>query len=66
LIGGTINAVTAIISVFNGVIYGFIAWLIYTLVTMGRNKDKNQNIKQVVNVKIGDKQDTSPPPPPQN
>jgi hypothetical protein len=64
LIGGTINAVTAIISVFNGVIYGFIAWLIFTIVTMGRKKDKKQNIQQVVNVNVGDKQ--SPPPPPQN
>jgi hypothetical protein len=59
LIGGTIDAVTAIIAVFNGVIYGFIVWLIFTLVTMGRKKDKSQNIKQVVNVNVGDK---SPPP----
>jgi hypothetical protein len=64
LIGGsTINAVTAIISVFNGVIYGFIAWLIFTIVTMGRKKDKPQNIQQVVNVNVGDKKDNSPPPP---
>jgi hypothetical protein len=66
LIGGTINAVTAIIAVFNGVIYGFIAWLIFTIVTMVRKKDNPQNIQQVVNVNVGDKQDTSPPPPPQN
>ena len=66
LIGGTIDAVTAIISVFNGVIYGFVAWLIFTLATMGKKKDKQQNIQQVVNVNVGDKQDTSPPPPPQN
>ena len=64
LIGGTVNAVTAIIAVFNGVIYGFIAWLIYTIATMGRKKDKNQNINQVVNVNVGDKS-PSPPPPPQ-
>ena len=64
LIGGTVNAVTAIIAVFNGVIYGFIAWLIFTLATMGRKKDKNQNINQVVNVNVGDKS-PSPPPPPQ-
>jgi hypothetical protein len=64
--GSTIDAVTAIIAVFNGVIYGFIAWLIFTLATMGRNKEKHQNIKQVVNVNVGDKQGTSPPPPPQN
>ena len=64
LIGGTVDAVTAIISVFNGVIYAFIAWLIFTLVTMGRKKDKAQNIQQIVNVNVGDKQDTTTPPPP--
>ncbi len=60
LIGGTVNAVTAIIAVFNGVIYGFIAWLLFTLVTMGRKKDKQQNIQQTVNVNLGEK---VPPPP---
>ena len=65
LVGGTVDAVTAIISVFNGVIYGFIAWLIFTLLNMGRRKDKHQNIQQVVNVNVGDKKDASPPPPPQ-
>jgi hypothetical protein len=63
-IGGRVDAVTAIIAVFNGVIYAFIAWLIFTLATMGRKKDK-QNIKQVVNVNVGEKS-PSPPPPPQN
>lgn len=63
-IAGT-DAFHLIIAVFNGVIYGFIAWLIFTLATMGKKKDKNQNIQQVVNVNVGDKQDT-PPPPPQN
>ena len=61
LIGGTVDAVTAIIAVFNGVIYGFIAWLIFTLATMGKKKDKNQNV--VVN--INNQTTTSPPPPPQ-
>jgi hypothetical protein len=65
LVGGTVDAVTAIISVFNGVIYGFIAWLIFTLLNMGRKKDKHQNIQQIVNVNVGDKKDASPPPPPQ-
>jgi hypothetical protein len=45
LVGGTVDAVTAIISVFNGVIYGFIAWVIFTLVLMFTKKDKPQNIK---------------------
>jgi hypothetical protein len=65
LVGGTVDAVTAIISVFNGVIYGFIAWLIFTLLMAGKKKDKPQNIQQVVNVNVGDKKDSSPPPPPQ-
>jgi hypothetical protein len=66
LVGGTVDAVTAIIAVFNGVIYGFIAWLVFTLLTMFKKKEKPQNIQQIVNVNIGDKKDTSPPPPPQN
>jgi hypothetical protein len=41
LIGGQVNAITAIIAVFNGVIYGFIAWLIFTLITMGTKKNKS-------------------------
>lgn len=58
---------TAIIAVFNGVIYGFIVWLVFTLAmaTMGKKKEKPQNIQQVVNVNVGDKGTTTPPPPPQ-
>ena len=60
LVGGKVDAVTLIISVFNGVIYGFIVWLVFTLLTMGR-KDKKQNIRQTVNVNINgkDKQGTN-------
>ena len=43
LVGGTVDAVSAIIAVFNGVIYGFIAWLIFTLAMMGRKKNKLKN-----------------------
>ena len=50
-----VDAVTLIISVFNGVIYGFIAWLVYSLATMGGKKDKQQNIQQTVNVNLGEK-----------
>jgi len=66
LVGGAVDAVTAIIAVFTGIIYGFIAWLIFTLAMaiVGRKKDK-QNIQQVVNVNVGDK-DQVPPPPSQN
>jgi hypothetical protein len=55
LIGGTVDAVTAIISVFNGVIYGFIAWLVFTVLMMVFKKDKKQNIQQTVNVNISGK-----------
>ena len=56
MVGGAVDAITLIISVFNGVIYGFIAWLVFTLVTMGRKKDKQpQNITQTVNVNVGEK-----------
>ena len=56
MVGGAVDAITLIISVFNGVVYGFIAWLIFTLATMGRKKDKQpQNITQTVNVNLGDK-----------
>ena len=56
-IAGT-NAFVLIIAVFNGVIYAFIAWLIFTLATMGRNKNKNQ---QHVTVNVNNNK--SPPPP---
>jgi hypothetical protein len=56
LVGGAVDAVTAIIAVFNGVIYGFIAWLVFTIIMAVTKKDKkNQNISQTVNVNIGDK-----------
>jgi hypothetical protein len=57
------NAFALIIAVFNGVIYAFIAWLVFTLVTMGRKKNKNrQNV--IVNVN-NNTSPQSPPPPPQ-
>ena len=57
--GSSIDAVTAIIAIINGVIYAFIAWLMFTLVTMGRKKT-SQNV--VVNIH---NEPQSPPPPPQ-
>ena len=64
-IAGT-NAYALIIAVFNGVIYAFIAWLIFTLIMMITHRNKKpQNIKQVVNVNVG-KDNSPPPPPPQN
>ena len=55
------NAYALIIAVFNGVIYGFVAWLIFTIVTWGSRKDKHQQ-NVVVNV---NNQPASPPPPTQ-
>jgi hypothetical protein len=57
-IAGT-NAFALIIAVFNGVIYAFIAWLIFTLATWGHRKDKN---RQHVTVNVNN--NPSPPPPP--
>ncbi len=59
LVGGTADAFTAIISAFNGVICGFIAWLIFSPAMMGRKKDKPQNVQQVVNVNVSDKKGTT-------
>ena len=62
LVGGTVDAVTAIIAVFNGVIYGFIAWLVFTILMMFTKRDKKeQHISQTVNVNLGDR--NVPPPP---
>ena len=63
--GSSVDAVTAIIAVFNGVIYGFIAWLIFTLLMMFRGKEKKQNIQQIVNINVGEKTEKTPPPPPE-
>jgi hypothetical protein len=64
-IAGT-NAYALIVGVFNGVIYAFIAWLVFTLIMMmTKKKEKPQNINQTVNVNVG-KDDSTPPPPPQN
>jgi hypothetical protein len=60
-IAGT-NAFVLIIAVFNGVIYAFIAWLIFTLATWGKKKEKPQHITQTVNVNV-DKSPSPPPPP---
>jgi len=56
-IAGT-NAFALIIAVFNGIIYAFIAWLIFTLATWRTRQEKNQNV--IVNV---NNQPASPPPP---
>lgn len=61
LIAG-VSAVTVIISVFNGVIYGVIAWAVFTVIMMATHKDK----KQQVNVNVNVNNANPPPPPPPN
>lgn len=36
LVGGVVQVTTLVISVFNGVIYGVVVWLIYTLAARAR------------------------------
>ncbi len=61
LVAGQVDAVTAIISVFNGVIYGFIAWLIFSVIMAVTKKDKKD---VTVNVTVNNNQQPAPPPPP--
>ena len=56
------NAFTLIIGVFNGVIYGFVAWLIFTLIMMATKKDKKEQVN--VNVTVNNNGANPPPPPP--
>ena len=66
LVGGRIDAVTLIIAVFNGVIYGLIAWLVFTVINamFGKKDRQQQNISQNVNVNLGEKDRKEVPPPP--
>ena len=62
LVGGSVDAITAIIAVFNGVIYGFIAWLIFTILMMLFGKKEKNKVN--VNVTVNNNQADNPPPPP--
>ncbi|MBS7657079.1 MAG: hypothetical protein QXI71_01995 [Candidatus Bathyarchaeia archaeon] len=43
-----------IIGIVNGVVYGFIIWLIYSVIAAATGKGKkNQQISQTVNVQVG-------------
>lgn len=61
LIAG-VSAVTVVISVFNGVIYGVIAWVVFTVIMMATRKEK----KEQVNVNVTVNNANPPPPPPPN
>ncbi len=60
LVGGQVDAITAIIAVFNGVIYGFIAWLIFTLLMMFTKKEKKDNVNVNVTVNNIDNKGNNP------
>jgi len=60
LVGGQVDAVTAIIAVFNGVIYGFVAWLIFSIIMLAFKRDKKQ---QKGNVYYNNEGNYPPPPP---
>jgi hypothetical protein len=55
------NAFTLIVAVFNGVIYGFIVWLAFTILNALTKKDKKEHVN--VNVVVNNN-GTNPPPPP--
>jgi uncharacterized membrane protein YciS (DUF1049 family) len=61
LIAG-ISSVTVIISVFNGVIYGVIAWVVFTVIMMATRKEKKEQVN--VNVTVNNGANPPPPPPP--
>ncbi len=54
-----IDAVTLISGIFNGVIYGVIAWLVYSLIAYLFKREKQpQVVQQNVNVNVSDKKET--------
>ncbi len=54
-VGGAIYGDVLIKAIFNAVIYGFIVWLVFTIVTYRSDKKTPQNIQQNVTVNVGDK-----------
>jgi hypothetical protein len=46
-----------IVGIVNGVVYGFIIWLVYTIIAAATGKSKKeQTISQTVNVQVGDRE----------
>jgi uncharacterized membrane protein len=60
-VGGAIYGDVLIKAIFNAVIYAFIVWLVFTIVTYRSRKNK-QNIQQNVVVNVGDKKDVPQSP----
>lgn len=57
-VGGAIYGDVLIIAIFNAVVYGFIVWLVFTIVTYRSKKESSQNIQQNVVVNVGDEKET--------
>ncbi len=54
LVGGAIYGDVLIKAIINAVFFGFIVWLVFTIVTY-RSRKEHQNIQQNVTVNVGDK-----------
>jgi predicted flap endonuclease-1-like 5' DNA nuclease len=54
---------TLVPAVFNGIVYGFIVWLLYTIASAATGGDKKdrQTIQQTVSVQVQPEKDTAPP-----
>jgi predicted flap endonuclease-1-like 5' DNA nuclease len=54
---------TLVPAVFNGIIYGFIVWLLYTIASAATGGDKKdrQTVQQTVKVQVQPEKDTAPP-----
>jgi uncharacterized membrane protein len=57
-VGGAIYGDVLIAAIFNAVIYGFIVWLVFTILTYRSRKEKQQNIQQNVTVNVGEKKES--------
>jgi hypothetical protein len=51
LVGGAIDGVTAIVSIINGVIFGFVAWVVYGLAATAFRRNKKNTVQQAANTK---------------
>ena len=56
-----IPVATLVPAIFNGLIYGFIVYVIFSVIssTAGKDKKESQTIKQTVNVDVSDKEKTA-------
>ncbi len=57
-VGGAIYGDVLIMAIFNAVVYGFIVWLVFTILTYRSRKEKPQTIQQNVTVNVGEKKES--------